>query len=374
MTAMNGFAGSPRRLVGLCCALVMAISAVAAVGASSAMAMKKTPTPTAYVALGDSISFGYKQETFIKNEEANAAACAKHEQAACEPPSSFEPGFVGDVGAKLAKSEKKAGNALSTIDLGCPGETSGGLIGNGPLGTGIEELRASKSEPTLDVSAPCGYENVDGFSLKAPLGGASELEVAVGLLEEGVDVKLVTIQIGSNDELASVAKCENPSYDAEQGFHNLIECIEVEASLSGHEYPGGLFTHILTNIGVVIGTLRNYGYDGPVVVLGFYNPQAELLSGSDALQAALNEHLEGAVNADEYGPGVAVAPIFGTFNPSDGATATKKDVKQETAAICKYTEECNAFDKEKTGEGDIHPTAKGYAKMAKAIEAALATL
>ena len=134
--------------------------------------------------------------------------------------------------------EKAAGHNLSFDNLACPGETSGGLIGNGPLGTGIEALRAYKSESALHVSAPCGYQNVDHFPLKTELGGASELEYAVGLLTHGVDVTGVTINIGSNDELGVVSACKSHEYDVENGYGGLFECIEGEASLSGHMYPG----------------------------------------------------------------------------------------------------------------------------------------
>jgi lysophospholipase L1-like esterase len=379
MSATNGSTVSFRRLVGCCAALALLVSAMLAVTASSAFAMKKELKPTAYVAIGDSISFGYKEATFYANQAANKTACEKFEQAACEPASSFEPGFVGDFAKKLAGVEKKAGNGLATINLGCPGETSGGVIGNGELGTGLEELRASKSEGSLHVSAPCGYQNVDGFPLKTELGGASELEYAVGLLLHGVKISAVTINIGSNDELASVAKCETPSYDAEQGFKSFVECLETEASEAGHEYPGGLFTHILTNIGVDIGVLREYGYTGPVVVLGFYNPQALVLAGSDELQEALNAHLEATVAGNGYGPGVTVANPFDKFNYTPGKSAKKQQQNLE-----KYTEYFNATDKkinlEKTvghevtaeeaaldPEGDIHPTAAGYQEMANLV-------
>jgi lysophospholipase L1-like esterase len=381
MSATNGSTVSFRRLVGCCMALALLVSALLASTASSAFAMK-TLKPTAYVAIGDSLAFGYKEATFDDNQVINKTACEKFEQAACEPASSFEPGYVGEFGKKLANVEKKAGNGLATIDLGCPGETSGGVIGNGELGTGLEELRASKSEGALHVSAPCGYQNVDGFPLKTELGGASELEYAVGLLLHGVTISAVTINIGSNDELASVAQCENPTYDGEQGFKSFTECLEIEASEAGHEYPGGLFTHILTNIGVDIGVLREYGYTGKVVVLGFYNPQALVLAGSDELQESLNAHLEGAVAGDAYGPGVTVANPFDKFNYTPG-----KSAKRQQANLEKYTEYFNAQDKkvnlEKTvghevteaeaaldPEGDIHPTAAGYKVMGNLVWAA----
>jgi len=378
MSAMNGAAASVRRALGGGMALALLASAVFASGAS---AHKASGTPTAYVAFGDSISFGYKEETFDINQVVNKTACEKFEQSACEPASSFEPGFVGDFGKKLASEEKGKGDALTTFNLGCPGETSGGLIGNGPLGSAIEAERTAKDEASLHLSAPCGYHNVDGFPLKTELGsGVSELEYAVGLLESGVDVKAVTINIGSNDELASVAQCKNPAYDAEQGFTSFTQCLVTEAGPGGHEYPGGLFNHIITNMGVTIGTLRAYGYTGPVVLLGFYNPDAIILSGSDALQQELNGALEAAVGAKELGEGVSVANPFPYFN-------YKKNSAHEAEHLQKYTEIYNENDKKvnleklvghsvsaeeasKYPEGDIHPTAAGYAKIAQLVNKA----
>ena len=370
MSATNGSAVSFRRLIGCCLALVVVASALFASSASA----KPTLKPTAYVALGDSLAFGYKEETFNLNYPT-------------ESPAAFEPGYVGILGKKLAATEKKAGNALATINLGCPGETSGGLIGNGPLGTAIEKSREEKGEFPLHVSAPCAYHNVDGFSLKTEQGSASELEYAVGVVTSGATVNAVTLNIGSNDELETIGKCENPSYDEAQGFSGgLFECITVEAGLEGHEYPGGLFTHIITDVGTAIGTLRNYGYNGPISVLGFYNPQAEILPGSDSLQIKLNEAFEGTIAGGKFGPGVTYANPFPTFNP--------QNAKQEPVKICKYTEECNENDKkanlekylEAKGashaeaeaaatpenvknypEGDIHPTALGYKKLASFI-------
>ncbi len=319
-------------------------------------------TPTAYVAIGDSLAFGYKETIFNKEFPA-------------EPPSAFEAGYAGEFANKLAAAELKAYNRLSTINLGCPGETSGGLIGNGPLGKYLEGVRASKSESALEVSAPCGYHNEYGWSLKTEQGTASELEYAVGLIKAGVNVKAVTLNIGSNDELESISKCVNPEYDGKYGFTSLTECLLYEVGLSGHEYPGGLFTHILTNIGTVVGTLRNYaGYKGPIIVLGFYNPQALFLPGSDVLQKSLNDHAEFVINGATglnatYGL-VTFANPFPLINPQTSA---------EKAHIEKYTEMYNASDiaannyKEKTesrsetNEGDIHPTALGYSKLGQLV-------
>jgi hypothetical protein len=260
---------------------------------------------------------------------------------------------------------------LNLINLSCPGETTEGTIGhNVALGGGAgEEFN------------PCAYHNVDGFSMHTNYGPVSQLEAAIGAVTGPVPVKLVTINMGSNDELHMVAKCSSGVYDAEQGFNGLLECIAVEAGPGSHTYPGvGLFGHIIHNVGDVIGVLRAYGYTGPVGILGFYNPQAKLLPGSDALQKAFNEAFQGAVTGGALGAGVVYGNPFSKFNP--------KNVTTEGERICEYTEECNAFDKkvnleEKLGHavtaeeashypvGDIHATPLGYQRLGAVLAHAL---
>jgi lysophospholipase L1-like esterase len=360
--------------------LIGCLMAVALLGsalfASVASAKKPPLTPTAYVALGDSLSFGYKRATLDANQVANKANCeasataaakgeielARAEGALCEPASSFEPGFVGYFGKKLAKTEKEAGNALTTVNLGCPGETSDGLIGH-------NELFGGGAGAEYD---PCGYQNIDQYQLKAPIGASSELEAAYSLIasKSAGEVKAVSLQIGSNDELAVVAKCES-AYSPEHGFKSLGECIEHEAGEEGYAYEGGLFKHILTNIGETIGVLRSAGYHGVVLVLGFYNPDATLLPGSDKLDAILNESLEYEIGSGAYGAGVKIAQPFPLINPeaalyTEGETAkeTEKKTQLEEAAICKYTEMCEG-GKFPSSSGDIHPTKSGYTKIGK---------
>ena len=214
--------------------------------------------------------------------------------------------------------------------------------------------------------------------LKTEQGSASELEYALGLIEAGVTVKSVTIDIGSNDELESVGKCEDPAYDAAHGWTNpterLKECVLHETSLAGYEYPGGLFTHILTNIGTVVGVLRANGYTGHIIVLGFYNPQALFLPGSDFLQESLNANAEFVINGTnglnaEYPP-VTFANPFPLINPQSA---------YEKTHIEKYTEMYNSTDIKvnnetekaeghpETNEGDIHPTALGYQEIGRLV-------
>ncbi|HMH46575.1 MAG TPA: hypothetical protein VK538_02565 [Solirubrobacteraceae bacterium] len=71
MQAMNGSAVSFRkrgRLIGCCMALVLAFSALvfsASAGAAT------PPPPTTYLALGDSLAFGYTQEKFENHFPSN---------------------------------------------------------------------------------------------------------------------------------------------------------------------------------------------------------------------------------------------------------------------------------------------------------------
>jgi lysophospholipase L1-like esterase len=376
MSAKNGWMRS-FRLLG--CLMVVSLLA-SALFASVASAKKAPPTPSAYIALGDSLSFGYKASTFNGNAAANKANCeaaleaagkgelevAHAENALCEPAASFEAGFVGYFGKKLRGPEKKLNKALSVVNLGCPGETSDGLIGHTYGGPGAEYN-------------PCGYHNFipggNGYPLKTEIGGASELEAAASMIstESAGEVTAVSLQIGSNDQLAVVAKCEDPKYDGEHGFASLAACLEHEAGPEGYAFEGGLFHHVLANIGTSIGVLRGAGYAGEIIVIGFYNPDATILAGSNTLEKVLNESLEGLIASESYGPGIKLAQPFAVINPEAGAFVEgesakekAKKEKKEVKAICKYTEMCVTTEgKVPSTSGDIHPTEKGYKAIGK---------
>jgi lysophospholipase L1-like esterase len=337
------------RLMGCCIAAVLLITVLPAASASA------SKPATNYIGLGDSLAFGYSQQKFEENFPT-------------ESPTAFENGYVTLLGKKLRKLEKEAGNKLTTVNLGCPGEVSDGMIGhNEALGGGASA-----------EFNPCAYHNVTGFPLHFEHGGSSQLEAAVGVVAAAPSAtKVVTINIGSNDELKIVHLCENPAYDEEQGYENgLFECIAEEAGENGHFYPGGAFHNIISNVGRSIGALRAVGYAGPVAVLGFYNPQTFILPGSDFLQSVFNEFFEKAISAEELGPGVVYANPFPVINPQGNEA-----LEHET--ICKYTEMCNAHDIEVNNkaqeakgetplnEGDIHPTPKGYKLLAKLLFKAL---
>ncbi len=380
MSAKNGCRRS-LRLLGCLMAVALLGSALAASSASA----KTVLTPTKYVALGDSLSFGYKAATLNANAAAHKANCeagfiaaskgetelAYAEKALCEPASSFEGGFVGYLGDHLKKAEKAAGHELSTVNLGCPGETSDGLIGHLLGGTPEAEYN------------PCAYHNNlpnEGFPLKVEIGhSTSQLEALLGELAGPVPVTAISLQIGSNDELHALGACESKTYDEAHGFPSIIACAAHEAGPEGFLYPGGLITHIITNIGTTIHVIREAGYAGRIVLLGFYNPYATLLPGSDQLVEFLNHTLEAEIGGETpaFGPGLVLAQPYTLinrdgplFHPGETAKETAKKTKNEEHAICKYTEMCNAEKRVKLSGGDIHPTHAGYQAIGKLLLAA----
>ncbi len=371
MSAMNGSAVSFRehgRLIGFCTALVLMLSAfvLAPVAANA-----QEPTTTTYLALGDSISFGYTEERYDNHYPT-------------ESPSFFEEGFTNDFAKDLAKSSE-VGKSIRLVNDACPGETSNGLIGeNESYGgkTSTESYAEIEQKPEEDESLwyggyqglgdyhPCKYTFQDHLPLHN--GGyinggkeVSQLEEALATIASGAKIEAITLNIGSNDELAGITQCKDEVFYEEATEHKskygappsiaTLECIK---DSSEHV----LVPHIIENIGDTVGAIDAAGYKGPIVILGFYNPDSLILPGSDELQEATNAAVEGEIVANF--PNVALANPFPVFNKG-------KDAEKEQQSICKYTEMCNTNDPGGSkDEGDIHPTLKGYKELGKLVNTA----
>jgi len=341
MQAMNGFAVPFRRLGGCVFALALVISALFASGASAA----KIPVTHSDLALGDSLAFGYSQQLYNEGEKAG------------DPATGFEHGYANYYynGSKA----KAAGDQL--INDGCPGETTDSMIGNKTLGSVLD--------PT-EGEAPCAYQeawnafhkNGTGGPLHHPYVGKSQLEDALGVIGTeaalGKPVKTVTLNIGANDELHAIAKCEaeaKPSEEAayikaleegkseaeaqkaaeEAGKAYVKTCIETKANK--------LFEHILHNIGSIVFALRHgelfgsVNYTGKIVFPGAYDPYGnvfgtgELLTGSFSLASILDFHEkklltdEGTEAAEEGHEAfkACFTEVLHTFNPGNATEPTK---------------------------------------------------
>jgi lysophospholipase L1-like esterase len=358
MQAMNGSAGfrSHGRLIGCCLALVLALSGLAF---SSVASAAKTPPPVeTYLALGDSLAFGYTAQKFNENYPNEA-------------PEYFETGYPNVV----AKDLKKEHKGIVLVNDGCPGELSAGLIGE-------KESIGGKKDAE---HKPCAYHFTNGLPLHNSLATLSQLEDAVSILtaenpytktKPAHPVVAISINIGSNDELAAVAKCEKEVGEeyAKEGKSKYGATPEeaVNACLVATALPpGGTFEKILNNVKTSTEVIDSTGYTNPIVILGFYNPQSFILPGSDGLQQILNNNFEQAIAKAEFPANVKYANPFPKFNPAP------EQGPKEKKAIEKYTEECNPLvQKVTTGhdpgcEGDIHPTEAGAKLLGKYVFEAL---
>jgi lysophospholipase L1-like esterase len=380
MTAMNGSTVSSHgrgRLLGLCIGLALTLCAVVLAPASASAKEFKpvAETTTTYLSLGDSIGFGYTAEKFNLHKPNDA-------------PSFFEEGFSDFFTKDLAKS-KEIGPSVRLVNDACPGETSNGLIGENPELGGEKSTEPAGHNPQgLGDWHPCAYTNVDGLPLHNELrvGGEaiSQLEDAVSILTtpnpftgEPNKVGAITLQIGSNDELAQITQCEievteefektgKSKYGGSSPETAILLCITKTASTI-------TVPHILKNLGDILGVLDHF-YHGPIVLLGFYNPDAFVLPGSDPLQQATNEAVEKEILP--HFPNVTFANPFPVFNRKKSSTTAA----QEQENICKFTEMCNPNVQSGPGteessplfgkDGDIHPSLAGYKELAKLINKA----
>ncbi len=364
MQAMNGSAASIRsrgRLIGCCVALALALTALVLAPVTAGAA--EAPEQKTYLAVGDSISFGYSQQKFNENYPSEA-------------PSFFEEGVVNQTNKLLQKSTE-LGKGSTPVNYACPGETSNGLIGeNEALGG----KASTSNDKRLTDYHPCSYHNQNGLPLHASLANLSQLEEALAILKEGKPahpVKLITVNIGSNDELAAINQCKEEvtneftnegksKYGAspEEAVKNCIGGTAINVTIP----------HILGNLGKILGTIDSSGtggghYTGAIVLLGYYNPDSFVLPGSDALQIGLNNAVQEKLLPNF--PNVTYANPFPVFNKGgESKPATEK------AAIAKYTEMCNPnVQKTETGkdpgcEGDIHPSLTGYKALGTLVNKA----
>ncbi|GMQ99132.1 MAG: hypothetical protein BMS9Abin17_1691 [Acidimicrobiia bacterium] len=217
------------------------------------------------------------------------------------------------------------------VNLGCPGDDTREFI-NGDDG-------------------PNGGSLCYGAGAPLPLGGPSQLQAALGYLASNPgEVRLITITMGANDIFRCDLSVADPS-----------ACLGQEIGLMAE------------NLVTILGTLRFYAPGVPIVGMNYYNanlglwpvaPEAALASN------ALVDPFNGAIEA-VYGafliPVADVESAFKTFE-TDG------DIPENFRAICKYTRMCEKsdggyvlsdYDPIAPGpQTDIHPTNKGYDKIA----------
>jgi len=320
-----------------------------------------SPTET-YLAVGDSLAFGYSQQIFNEHEKGG------------DPPHYFENGYADDY-ATLK------GGAANLYNLGCPGETTDSLIGNRELGTAMAETLGTTDE------AACAYRYVDNLNLHHNYGGAghSQLEAAleyIAAAPKSKPVKTLSLNIGANDQLHAIHKCEaEVKHEFEtEGKSKYGKTPEEAGKNCILASVGPLFKHILTNLAGILYVIRHgetfaptfgrhgLNYTGKIIFQGGYDPfgavftpGVELLPGSNLLLQALN--FNEATLVAEFGG--CFANPQPTFNPATvGKPAAEPPALQAFTNMANFT----TFEGKKNGP-DIHPTPLGYQELANIMHA-----
>lgn len=251
---------SLRLATGLAAGGLLAVAVPADAGAHSAsraapLAAEVGSAPvhagSTYLALGDSVPFGYREPTNLPTPNYQDAA-------------SFV-GYPEDVAADLS---------LRLRNAACPGETSKSLINASAPSNGCE--RTSGGGP--------GYRTV--YPLHVSYRG-SQLHYAVRYLRAHRDVRLVSLMVGANDAFL---------------------CQATTADQCANELPTVL-AKIRADVATILQRLRGEaGYRGQVVIVNYYS-----LDYSNALDDAQSQALNNALDSGAQPYHVRIADGYGAF-------------------------------------------------------------
>lgn len=224
--------------VGLACVVALIVGVALLIGSRSSDAHAPGPaSPTGardYLALGDSVAFGYREPD-------------------TSPPPDYSDAsdFVGYpevAGAALG---------LTVANAACTGESSASLVSATGLSNGCENYHGSGA----------GYRTL--YPLHVAYGG-TQLHYAVTYLATHPQTKLVSLMIGYND---------------------LFVCQETTADRCASETPAVL-TQVAANVADILGAVRHQArYDGPVVIVNYYSfnyANAADTRSSEEVNAALD--------------------------------------------------------------------------------------
>jgi lysophospholipase L1-like esterase len=219
-------------------AVVAALGTLLASSISAAAASEKfNPPKQYYLALGDSLAFGFEQAKFVGEL-----------QTGTYNPASFDTGYVDHFAAMLRTVDP----GISTVNYGCPGETT-----------------------TSFISGPCAYEVVGTPSFRIPplplhagYTGSQQAAALAFLQAHPGQVSPITLDDGAND---------------------LTACIGQPASC-----VAATLQQIGTNLDRSLGALRAAAPDSEIIVMQYYNPYYVVDNTSDSQSTALNDVIAAA--------------------------------------------------------------------------------
>jgi lysophospholipase L1-like esterase len=215
----------------------------------------QTPvTPgSGYLALGDSVSFGYMEPTVVPAPDFADAA-------------SFR-GFPEVLGSDLH---------LKVANAACPGETSSSLLDAGAQSLACETVAAGASGPAYRQAYP----------LHVRYSG-SQMAYANRYLTSHPGTRLVSLMIGANDAFL----CQDTTTD---GCTSEL---------------GGVLATITRNVHTILSTIRHRDhYNGQIVIVDYYS-----LDYGSALASGESRALNSAMAAGAKGMHVRVADAYSAF-------------------------------------------------------------
>jgi lysophospholipase L1-like esterase len=219
-------------------------------GIAGQAATRFNPPKQYFLALGDSLAFGFQFVKFNANFPS-------------EPPSIFSTGYVDDLAVRL--QEIRPG--ITTVNYGCPSETSRTFIESG-----------------------CPYTAV-GFQLHDSYTG-SQLSAALAFLHTHPgEVSPITINIGINDLISLRTLCGSD-----------VACYFANGP--------GVLDDIATNLRYILTQLRAAAPNAEIIT--FTNYDVAFLFDPRLLQ--LTEAFNEAVTSTAALSSVRVADVFSAFN------------------------------------------------------------
>lgn len=224
-------------------------------GPALARSVSRAPvTPgSGYLALGDSVTFGYEEPAVVPAPNYHNAA-------------SFL-GYPEQLGPQLK---------LKVTNAACPGETSSSFINPKAVSNGCENT----------LGKPAGYRRQ--FPLHVRYRG-SQLAFAVAFLRAHPNVRLVSLMIGANDLFV----CQETTTDG--------------CASRSEQQP--VLARIRRNIRRILSALRGKArYRGQLVIVNYYS-----LDYANATISADSRLLNQAQDAGAKPFGVSIADGYGTF-------------------------------------------------------------
>ena len=225
-----------------------------------------------YLALGDSVTFGYEESSVVPPPDYNDASSLI--------------GYPAMLGSELH---------LNVVNASCPGETSASLIDATAISIGCENT----------LGTPTGYRTA--FPLHVNYTG-SQLAFAVSYLRSHPRTRLVSLMIGANDAFV----CQETTAD------HCTSASELQ----------GVFTSIGNNVTTILSTIRHKAhYQGQIVIVNYYSLNNASVT-DNAQSEALNTTMDTAAKpfdveiADGFGEWQA-ASVHSAGNPCTAGLLTQ---------------------------------------------------